>query len=75
MARLWALDERNWYADGSPCWVKYERAVLPLQYERYEGLARPLYPTTMRSLARSVVRDVQTHHGRIVIIAVQIANR
>ena len=69
MARQWALDERNWYADDSPCWVTYDRAMLSLQNERYEGHTRPwgLGRTASRSLVRSMVRVVQTRHGRSII--------
>ena len=69
MARQWALDERNWYADDSPCWVTYGRAMMPLQDPRYE-FTRPWGVGTpaSRSLVRSRARVVQTRHDRIAII-------
>ena len=69
MARQWALDERNWYADDSPCWVTYGRAMMPLQDARYE-FTRPwgVGTTASRSLVRSRARVVQTRHDRIAII-------
>ena len=70
MARQWALDERNWYADDMPCWVTYGRAMAtPLQDARYE-FERPWeLPMGWRSLVRSTPRVVQEgHDARIAII-------
>ena len=71
MARQWALDERNWYADDSPCWVTYGRAMhIPLQDARYE-FERPWeLPMGWRTLVRSTPRVVHEGHddGRIAII-------
>ena len=53
LARRWALDERNWYSDDSPCWVKYELAYPHAQYERPPTLL------STRRFAFSMVRVVQ----------------
>ena len=51
LARRWASDERNWYADDSPCWVKYGRANAFFQ--------RPPTLLTPDGLAFDMVRVVQ----------------
>ena len=53
LARRWASDERNWYSDDSPCWVKCGLANPGSQYERPPTLL------STRRFAFSMVRVVQ----------------
>ena len=53
LARRWASDERNWYSDDSPCWVKCGLANPGSQYER------PQTHLSTTRFAFSMVRVVQ----------------
>ena len=60
MARQWALDERDWYADDSPCWVEYHRIILS-QLQNYTcAHAHRIRPTGLDNLVR-----MTTHTRRL----------
>ncbi|MCH2139315.1 MAG: hypothetical protein MK074_09745 [Phycisphaerales bacterium] len=70
MARQWALDERLWYADDSPCWVEYHRYNGPLnQWARDVRAAAPWSASMVRATRCENARR-RSRPGR-PIIAVQ----